>query len=79
MILEDIKDLEKIDVTKLEPGAHTYVIQVQIGDMPREQVGPLLQIISTLFKDRGITNAVFIPVSPQGIKELSIKEIKNDN
>lgn len=79
MILEDIKDLEKIDITKLEPGNHVYVIQVHIEDMPREQVGPLLQMLSTLFKDRGVTNAIFIPIIPQGIKELSIKELKNDN
>lgn len=79
MILEDIKDLEKIDITKLEPGNHMYVVQVHIEDMSREQVVLHLQRLSTLFKNRGITNAVFIPISPQGIKELSIKELKNDN
>ena len=79
MVLEDIKDLEKIDITKLEPGNHMYVVQIHIEDMPREQVVLHLQRLSTLFKDRGITNAVFIPISPQGIKELSIKELKNDN
>ena len=79
MVLEDIKDLEKIDITKLEPGNHMYVVQIHIEDMPREEVVLHLQRFSTLFKDRGITNAVFIPISPQGIKELSIKELKNDN
>ena len=79
MILKDIKDLEKIDITKLEPGNHMYVVQVHIEDMSREQVVLHLQRLSTLFKDRGITNAIFIPISPQGIKELSIKELKNDN
>lgn len=79
MVLEDIKDLEKIDITKLEPGNHMYVVQVHLEDMPREQVGPLLQQLSTLFKAKGITNAVFVPISSQGIKELSIKELKNDS
>lgn len=79
MILEDIKDLEKIDITKLEPGAHTYVIQVQIEDMPLDRVSLYLKCLADLFHKQGITNAVLIPISPQGIKELSIKELKNDS
>lgn len=79
MILEDIKDLEKIDITKLEPGNHMYVVQIHIEDMPREEFVSHLRRLADLFHKQGITNAVFIPISPQGIKELSIKELKNDN
>ena len=79
MVLEDIKDLEKIDITKLEPGNHMYVVQVHIEAMPREEVASHLRMLADLFHKQGITNAVFIPISPQGIKELSIKELKNDN
>lgn len=79
MILEDIKDLEKIDITKLEPGNHMYVVQVYIEDMPREEVAYHLRMLADLFHKQGITNAIFIPISSQGIRELSIKEVKNDS
>ena len=79
MILEDIKDLEKIDITKLEPGNHMYVVQVHIEDRSIEKVASHLRMLADIFHKQGITNAVFIPISPQGIKEISIKELKNDN
>ena len=78
MVLEDIKDLEKIDITKLEPGNHMYVVQVNVGDMSREYIGPHLKKLADLFHKQGITNAIFVPISSQGIKELSIKELKNN-
>ena len=76
MILEDIKDLEKIDITKLEPGAHTYVVQIQVGDMSKDLVVRHLQCLSKLFHDRGLLNAIFIPVNLEWCGELSIKELK---
>lgn len=79
MILEDIKDLEKIDITKLEPGNHMYVVQVNVGDMPRECVGPHLKNLADLFHKQGITNAIFVPANSQGRGALSIKELKHDN
>ena len=79
MILEDIKDLEKIDITKLEPGAHTYVIQVQIGDMSLDRVSLHLKYLAYLFHKQGITNAIFVPVNSEENGRLSIKELKNDN
>lgn len=80
MVLEEIKDLEDlekiIDITKLEPGKHVYVIQVQVGDMPKNIVSAHLQGIKYVFDKQGITNAIFIPVDSEGHGALSIKEVK---
>ena len=77
MILEDIKDLEKIvDITKLEPGKHMYVVQVRVGDMPKDIVSTHLKNISNLFNKQGITNAIFVPVNSKENGRISIKELK---
>ena len=66
MVLEEVKDLEDlekiVDITKLEPGKHVYIIQVQMGDMPKDIVSTHLQGIKYVFTQQGITNAIFIPV-----------------
>ena len=79
MILKDIKDLDKIDITELKPGKHVYVIQVQIGNMPKDIVNLQLNRIQALLKDRGIMNAILIPVDSQGNGSLSIKELINND
>lgn len=79
MILEDIKDIEdldKIDITKLESGAHIYVIQVQVGDIPLDRVSLHLKCLADLFHKQGITNAIFVPVNSKENGRLSIKELK---
>lgn len=76
MILKNIKDLKKIDITKLEPGAHTYVIQVQVGNMPLEKVSLHLKCLADIFHKQGITNAIFVPVNSKENGRLSIKELK---
>lgn len=80
MTLEEVKDLEDlekiIDITKLESGKHMYVIQVQVGDMPKDIVGAHLQGIKYLFDKQGITNVMLIPIDSEGHGALSIKELK---
>ena len=83
MVLEEVKDLEDLekiaDITKLEPGKHVYIVQVQVGDMPKDIVSCHLQGIKYLLDNQGITNAIIIPVDSEGHGALSIKELKNNN
>ena len=80
MILEGIKDLEDLekiaDITKLELGKHVYIVQVQVGDMPKDIVSCHLQGIKYLLDNQGITNAIIIPVDSKENGRLSIKELK---
>lgn len=79
MKLREIKDLESVDITKLEPGKHTYLVQVNIEDMPRIEVGKHLMALKQLFLDRGISNIIFVAVGKDAAGKITIKELVNDN
>lgn len=79
MKLREIKDLESVDITKLEPGKHTYLVQVNVEDMPRIEVGKHLMTLKQLFSDRGISNVIFVAVGKDAAGRIAIKELVNDD
>lgn len=79
MKLRDIENLESVDITKLEPGKHTYLVQVNVEDMPRPDVGQHLMTLKQLFSDRGISNIIFVAVGKDAAGKITIKELVNDD
>lgn len=83
MTVEDVKELEKIDFTKLEMGDHVYFAQVPI---PLTQdsypdmviVYHYLQSIQDQLTRVGLTNVILFPVLEDGryvdIKKLTMEK-----
>ena len=75
--VEEIAGVRIETINELKHGEHLYVVQVNVGGSPKECVSRQLQVLSNLFRDRGITNAIFVPVDSEGFGKLSITEISN--
>ena len=69
MKLEDVE----VEITKLEKG-QTYLFQVEVGDLPREQVHNLLTSLRDNLNKRGIEGIFTIKVNGTG--SIITKEVK---
>lgn len=54
-----------------------YILQVEVGNMPREQVMTFLKNLSEKIKELGLEKFVIIPTH-DGISALTFYEIKDD-
>lgn len=54
-----------------------YILQVEVGNMPREQVMAFLKNLSEKIKELGLEKFVIIPTH-EGISALTFYEIKDD-
>ena len=53
------------------------VVKIQLPDRcNREQIKQIIKPLQELFESQNINNAIFIPLHPDGIKDITIEEIK---
>ena len=55
-----------------------YLIQVEVGDMPKEYIGNFLKHLADKLKELGLEKFAVTPIQ-KGINTLTFYEIKNDN
>ncbi|MBQ3421913.1 MAG: hypothetical protein IJH34_09640 [Romboutsia sp.] len=74
-----VKELEKLtnckisDIQDLASG-HTYIIGIDVGDMPKEHVTEVIRFFSNLFNDFGV-KALIYP-KRKDLAELTIYELE---
>ena len=77
------KEVEKYVIkkcsTELEDG-ELLLVNLEVGEMPKEEVVKILMHLKELFADQGITKAIFVPtVNGEGtVNVTKIKENKTD-
>ena len=60
---EFIKALEEnVNIAELTKD-HAYILQIEVGDMPKEQVAKLLTRFAEKLTNLGISNFIFVPTN----------------
>jgi hypothetical protein len=55
------------------------LVKVKLPDLPMDKVQFILRHIKEDLAEQGLTNCVFVPIHPQGIRDISIERIELDN
>ena len=52
------------------------LIKIDVGDMKVEQLTNAIEFISKHLKHQGVDNCIFVPITDNGIRDISIEYIK---
>jgi hypothetical protein len=64
----------------IDPTAETvYLIKINVGNMRMDAVANLAKALTLELKQQGITNYIFIPLCDNGIQDIEIIEVPNEN
>ena len=66
---------ENTDLQELIKG-HSYIIQVEVGDMPKEHVARFLEVLADKFRNFGLDEVLVMPTS-NGNGCLKFYEVKD--
>lgn len=56
-----------------------YLVKVMVGDIPVDKLQHILLHIKEDMAEQEITNCVFVPIHPQGIRDITIERLEYTN
>jgi len=55
------------------------LVKVKLPNVPMDKAHFIFRQLKEAFTEQGLTNCVFVPIHPQGIRDISIERIELDN
>lgn len=77
---QQVKEAIERGFVGVDPTAETvYLIKINVGNMKVDAVAHLAKALTLDLKQQGITNFIFIPLCDNGIQDIEIIEVPNEN
>jgi hypothetical protein len=77
---QQVKEAIERGFAGVDPTAETvYLIKINVGNMRMDAVAHLAKALTQDLKQQGITNFIFIPLCDNGIQDIEIIEVPNEN
>ena len=63
----------------LANGDPVYLVKIHVGNTRADQVYHIVKHIRDDFESSGITNCMFVPICENGIQDIEVIEVLNEN